>query len=314
MNKENRQLESLTISIGICAYNEEGNIGALLENLLTKQYLPHSSEIIVICSGCTDKTPDIVEEFARKDKRVKLILEQERRGKSQALNVLFDNAKGDILVVVSADTRPAPGSLVRLLESIKPDIGGACAKTLPINNNQTIMEFCYWFLWKVHNRVLDDEARNGTLGHLGGDMWAIRKGIIHHIPRDTINDDAYLGIMLKKKGWRITFVQDAKVLIKGPATPIEYIQQRERIIIGHKQLKEMTDVEPTTIGALALKKPLLSLKIIVDEARTCRFYEYPKIFVGLFLEMIAQALARIKFKKKGEYVKWKQIKNTKIFN
>jgi glycosyltransferase involved in cell wall biosynthesis len=73
----------LDVSVGICAYNEEENIGALLENLLTQQSLPHNSEIIVVCSGCTDETPSIVEKFARKDKRVKLILEEERRGKAR---------------------------------------------------------------------------------------------------------------------------------------------------------------------------------------------------------------------------------------
>jgi len=41
-------------------------------------------------------------------------------------------AKGEIFVVVSADTEPKDGLVARLLEAIKDDVGGACAKTIPL--------------------------------------------------------------------------------------------------------------------------------------------------------------------------------------
>ena len=303
----------MKISIGICAYNEEDNIGNLLENL-SMEYLPQAfklEEILVVSSGSTDRTNDIVSRLAEKDQRIRLITEKERGGKAQALNIFFDNAKGDILVVISADTRIAEGSIARLVDTMGPSVGGACAKTLPRNKNPAVIEYCYWFLWKVHNRALREESKNGTLGHLGGDMWAVRKGIVAHIPKDVINDDAYLGIALRKKGWPIVFVPKAEVLIGGPATPMEYIHQRVRIVIGHKQLKEMTGVEPTTIGALAFRKPLFSLRILLDEIRIHEIRDYPKILMGLDLEVVAQTLARVNFKKRSKYLKWKQIRSTK---
>jgi len=72
-------MKEITIGIGIAAHNEEANIGKLLQNLLT-QPLEDSvllEEIIVVASGCTDRTEEIVEEFAMKDKRVMLITEEE---------------------------------------------------------------------------------------------------------------------------------------------------------------------------------------------------------------------------------------------
>jgi biofilm PGA synthesis N-glycosyltransferase PgaC len=302
-----------SLSIGICAYNEEKNIEPLLNNLLAEQCLPEKSEIIVVCSGCTDRTPEIVGEFTRKENRVKLILETERRGKAPALNLFFDNAAGDILVVISADTKPAEGSIVKLVESIKSQVGGACAKTLPVNENRTVMEFCYWFLWNMHNKVLQRESLKKTLNHLGGDLWALRKGIVPRIPEDVINDDAYLGILLKKKGWQIIFVPEASVLIRGPANPIEYIRQRERIVIGHRQLKEITNVEPTTIGAVALKRPFFSIGLLAEEMGTRRIRDYPKVFAGLFLELLAQTSATMNSRKKSTYLKWKQVRGTKKF-
>ena len=54
------------LSIGIMAYNEEANIGRLLQSLLN-QILTHGylSEIIVVASGCTDRTEDIVRHYMK---------------------------------------------------------------------------------------------------------------------------------------------------------------------------------------------------------------------------------------------------------
>ena len=74
------------MTVGICAYNEGKNIGTLLNNVLYEQALPVNSEVLVVCSGCTDTTTDIVQEYAAKDSRLKVHIEDERRGKASAIN------------------------------------------------------------------------------------------------------------------------------------------------------------------------------------------------------------------------------------
>ena len=97
----------MSVSVGICAYNEGLNIGPLLSNVLYGQELPLESEVLVVCSGCTDKTVSIVQEFAEKDTRIKIIVENERRGKASAVNQVLKNANGDSVIFVSADTMPS---------------------------------------------------------------------------------------------------------------------------------------------------------------------------------------------------------------
>ena len=68
---------SLRLSVGIPAYNEEANIGRLLKALLNQE-LPRwlkLEEIVVVASGCTDRTEDIVRSFEEQDERVKLVVE-----------------------------------------------------------------------------------------------------------------------------------------------------------------------------------------------------------------------------------------------
>ncbi|MCK4435687.1 glycosyltransferase, partial [Candidatus Bathyarchaeota archaeon] len=83
----------MRVLVGICAYNEEHNIRELFENLLTEQNMPSNSRILVVCSGCTDGTPQIAEEFCKSDARIELIIENIRKGKANALNKIFEKAR-----------------------------------------------------------------------------------------------------------------------------------------------------------------------------------------------------------------------------
>jgi hypothetical protein len=68
--------ENYALSIGVMAYNEENIIEqcivALQNHKLTKHYI---KEIIIVSSGSTDRTNEIVNEYALKDNRIKLIIQ-----------------------------------------------------------------------------------------------------------------------------------------------------------------------------------------------------------------------------------------------
>ena len=100
----------LRCSVGVTAYNEEANIGRLLEALLTQHLRDvEISEIIVVASACTDNTVPIVESYAAEYPLVKLFTQPRREGKTSAINVFLANASEDICVLESGDTLPARG-------------------------------------------------------------------------------------------------------------------------------------------------------------------------------------------------------------
>ena len=99
------------VSVLIPARNEEENIGAILEDLLIQEY--KNIEIIVFNDQSQDKTPEIVQNFARLDKRISLInsggLPPGWLGKNFACHSLSQVAKGDYFLFIDADVRASDG-------------------------------------------------------------------------------------------------------------------------------------------------------------------------------------------------------------
>jgi len=75
------------------AHNEEANIGQLLQRLLEQQLTTVTiAEIIVVASGCTDRTEEIVRQWAARDERVKLLTQPMREGKASGVNLFLREA------------------------------------------------------------------------------------------------------------------------------------------------------------------------------------------------------------------------------
>jgi len=95
------------VSVLIPARNEQKNIGNLLNDLINQNY--KNIEIIIFNDCSTDKTKDVVEQFIKIDKRIKLInsnyLPKGWFGKNFACYNLAKVAKGDFFLFLDADVR-----------------------------------------------------------------------------------------------------------------------------------------------------------------------------------------------------------------
>ncbi len=95
------------VSVLIPARNEEKNIGTLLNDLLKQSV--QNIEIIVFNDQSVDATERIVEKYAQKEKRIKLVnsggLPSGWLGKNHACHSLSKMAKGDYFLFLDADVR-----------------------------------------------------------------------------------------------------------------------------------------------------------------------------------------------------------------
>jgi hypothetical protein len=90
-----------TLSIVVPVFNEASSVEAILSSLTTLE-LPLDYEIVVVESGSTDGSREIVESFASSG-NVRAIFQEEARGKGYAVRAGLAAATGEIVMIQDAD-------------------------------------------------------------------------------------------------------------------------------------------------------------------------------------------------------------------
>ena len=289
----------MKVSVGVCAYNEEKNIGRILTSLINqKTNKIKIDEIFVVSSGCTDKTNDIVKEFEKKDKRIKLIDQKIREGKSSAINLFIKGAKNDILVLESGDTVPNEDAIERLcLPFFNKEVGMTGARPIPVNKSDDFMGFLVNFFWDLHHEIAMKNPKCGEL--------VAFRNFVKEIPKESAVDEASIEAIVKENNYKLEYVQEAIVRNKGPETVRDFLIQRRRINAGHIWLERVQKHKVSTdklsiVIWLVVKKLSLNLKR--------NFW----IIGAMFIEAYGKVLGKYDFyiKNKNPYI-WNVAKSTK---
>ena len=93
------------ISVIVPAYNIENYISKCLDSILAQTY--RDLEIITVDDGSSDRTGQILDEYAKKDDRIKVI-HQKNKGLSGARNSALKVATGDYIGYVDGDDHIEP--------------------------------------------------------------------------------------------------------------------------------------------------------------------------------------------------------------
>jgi len=287
------------VMVGICAYNEEGNIGNLLQNLISEQNLPKNCVILVVCSGCTDRTPKVVMEYAKIDERIKLITEKVRKGKASALNKIFKIAKksAEVLVLVNADALPKNGSITELVHKLESsNVGAVFAQPVPIIKSGGVCYKIVYVIWRLHHLISIYQKPK-----LSGELCAIQTSCLHEIPENVATDEPYMEFFIRKKGYTILYEPKALVYIRCPTNLSDLLKQRKRIWIGHLQFQNATRYRVSTSNFKNVLRIVSKLKL--SEI----FYS----LLGGVLEFFAYIQAKIAFRERRVPYVWEPIKSTK---
>ncbi len=93
-----------SISVVIPAYNEEGNISAVIQkSLQTLEKLSNDYEVVVVDDGSTDDTGKIIDNIAKTNKAVKVFHQGKNRGLGEALKTGYTSAQKDFVFYIPAD-------------------------------------------------------------------------------------------------------------------------------------------------------------------------------------------------------------------
>jgi glycosyltransferase involved in cell wall biosynthesis len=131
-------------SIVIPAYNESARIGHALEEVLrTLDEKRWNAEVLVVNDGSTDNTAAIVEGFAAKDSRVRLLQNPTNRGKGYSVRNGLLHGSGNILMFTDADLSSPMAEAERLFAAIRDGADVAIGSRWLERSRQTIHQPLY---------------------------------------------------------------------------------------------------------------------------------------------------------------------------
>ena len=114
--------QNILISVVIPQLNEEESLPEL--HSWIKKVMDANSytyEVIFIDDGSTDSSWKVIEQLKDKDPCVRGIKFRRNYGKSAALNIGFEEAKGEVVITMDADLHDSPDEIPDLVKMIKED-------------------------------------------------------------------------------------------------------------------------------------------------------------------------------------------------
>ncbi len=123
-----------TVSFMVPAFNEEDTIEDTVKHIFNIDY--DILEVIVVNDNSKDNTLNIVQRLQSKYQNLKIITNPQNLGKAGSLNRALEIAKGEIVVVVDADSYPSSDSLKKMLGYFNEERVGAVTCPVLVRNNE----------------------------------------------------------------------------------------------------------------------------------------------------------------------------------
>lgn len=292
-----------SVSLIVCAYNEEDIIGKKIGNCLCLNYPKNLLEIIVVNDGSTDKTATIINEYANQP-GVNIIQSSTRQGKATAMNRAAALAMGEILVFSDARAIYHAESLDMLVRNMNdPEVG--C-----VNGNRTLQknkspifnsENSYWS-YEAYIKTKETQCRS-TIS-VSGAMLALRASLFEPIPIDMILDDAFLAMQALRKGFRVVYEPAALCFQNSAMSTRDEILRRQRIAAGRFQLvanakklwpwkDKLAIFQLVSHKIMRLFLPFFSAGVFVSSAVLMLYPNTPVIVAILFWAQLAFGLLAV---------------------
>ena len=293
-------MSEIPFSIGICAYNEGKNIEKAIRSVYEQEFDGFRLEkTIVVSSGSTDDTDDIVRGLMNEYPNLELMVQEERNGKNSAINLFLDSKTTEIVVIVNADNVMGnKDTLQNLLDPFKDEkVGIVGGHPVPLNSKKTYAGFASNMIWCIHHHIA---LRTPKIGEL-----IAYRDIGTRLPVQYQSDEDLIRINIEKAGYLPKYAPDAIVHNRGPETIADLKKQRLRVNIGQSyMIKNENYYNPA-------RDPKALIGVYYDVVKDLGFHPI-KMFVSVFIE----TQCRIKAKKivrkgiKDENV-WDPVETTK---
>lgn len=210
------------VSIIVPTHNESEVMDYKLRNLAKLEYPKDLMQIVFVDSQSTDSTVDLIRRFAEKysNMNIKILTENERKGKSSALNLALESCDGDVVVVSDADCFWPPNILSKALPYLADSMVGAISgpkKLLNLKDSWVTKSEDEYL--KLMNLMKLGESKKASTIFFEGGFSAYKKDVLDDFdPYDTGSDDCGTVIRVLEKNLRAIMIPEAEFFTTFPET------------------------------------------------------------------------------------------------
>lgn len=196
-----------TVTVLITAFNEEDAIREKLENTLLIQYPKNKLEILVASDGSTDRTDEIVKEFA--DRGVKLFRKEGRVGKTATQNAAVEVATGEIILFSDATTAYRTDVFDSLLPNFADEsVGCVAGRLVYVDEMSSNVGKGAQSYWGYETFIKIAESQTCSLIGASGCLYAVRKSAYEPLYPEACSD-FLICTSIYRKGLRSVFEPEA---------------------------------------------------------------------------------------------------------
>lgn len=251
------------VSALVPAYNEARVINKTVHSLLRSTY--PNLEVVVIDDGSSDDTYGTVLREFPDEPRLR-VFKKENGGKATALNYGIQQASGEIIVVLDADTVILPHAITRLARHMSDPRVCAVAGNAKVGNRINLLTRMQ-ALEYITSQNMDRRAFAllNCITVVPGAIGAWRKSQVLQVggfKADTLAEDADLTLNLLRTGVRIEYESGAIALTEAPENLSSFLKQRFRWMFGMlqtswKQKDALFRLRYRALGLVALPNILI---------------------------------------------------------
>ena len=227
----------LKVTVGISSFNEEKNIVRLLESIVRQRSDRFVISEILISDDSSDNTGKLVEEFSSRNSHLTISCLHHpcRMGVGNAWNEIFQNAKGDVIVLYDGDVVPHTHSIEHLISALSGKTVLCISNSMPIKSISVAGRAATYvssWLRGIRNQRLSQYTALGR-------GLSIRSDVARHIiiPPDIIAVDLYLQCKVLEANMDVIYNDRSIVYFRPPEKISDFNSQVIRSLNGHKQIK-----------------------------------------------------------------------------
>jgi len=229
------------ITVLIAAHNEEAVVADIMKALLEADYPREQLTIIPVNDRSTDRTREIIDEFADRHSFIEPFHRVGGKpGKAAALRDAMTRVNTEVVLIFDADYIPGKALLRQLVAPFfDPEIGAVMGRVVPLNVGKKSLTRLL-DLERSGGYQVDQQARMNLhlVPQYGGTVAGVRKSALDEIGgwnESALAEDTDLTYRLLLAGWKTAYENRAECYEEVPERWPVRVRQIMRWAKGHNQ-------------------------------------------------------------------------------